>query len=274
VWREGGPVLVPILDAPAIQCRWPLFGSRHIRPGCRACPHRPCSPGTEWSTLKENTRSTPTRVRSDAALGCVGYRSGPWRRMACQRGERRCFRYGADDDHRGHTYHGFGHTGRASRTGRTSQFGDSSTDDTATDGRPSAPRHYPTRAPSWLTPANSRRRARRGGTGNCARPAEAWTARCSSLPKGNADRPAPDAKHKPRSFAGPARFSRSAAPTPSSSESPTASGADCPELSETSSPGTDRDLRYVHRSCCGGNSLDHLWNGEGTHADEPADFTT
>jgi len=36
VWRDGGPVLVPELDTPAIQRRWPLFAPSAVRCGAAA----------------------------------------------------------------------------------------------------------------------------------------------------------------------------------------------------------------------------------------------
>jgi hypothetical protein len=36
VWREGGPVLVPELDTPAVQRRWPLFAPLAVENGAEA----------------------------------------------------------------------------------------------------------------------------------------------------------------------------------------------------------------------------------------------
>jgi hypothetical protein len=46
VWREGGPVLVPELDSPAAQVRWPLFTTLAVEAGACALFALPMSIGT------------------------------------------------------------------------------------------------------------------------------------------------------------------------------------------------------------------------------------
>jgi hypothetical protein len=46
VWQEGGPVLVPALDAPAVQHRWPLFAPLAVEAGAGALFALPMAIGT------------------------------------------------------------------------------------------------------------------------------------------------------------------------------------------------------------------------------------
>lgn len=46
VWRERGPILIPVLNAPAVQRRWPLFAPLAVQDGAGAVFALPMAVGT------------------------------------------------------------------------------------------------------------------------------------------------------------------------------------------------------------------------------------
>lgn len=73
VWQEGGPVLVPALDAPAIQHRWPLFAPLAVEAGAGALFALPMAIGAIRVGVLALHRSRPGHLAAESVADSLAF---------------------------------------------------------------------------------------------------------------------------------------------------------------------------------------------------------
>jgi hypothetical protein len=73
VWQEGGPVLVPDLDAPAIQLQWPLFATLAVEAGACALFALPMAVGTIRVGVLALHRSKSGQLESETLVDSLEF---------------------------------------------------------------------------------------------------------------------------------------------------------------------------------------------------------
>ena len=73
VWHEGGPVLVPALDAPASQRRWPLFAPLAVENGAGAVFALPMAVGAIKVGVLALHTTAPTRLEPEVLTDALAF---------------------------------------------------------------------------------------------------------------------------------------------------------------------------------------------------------